>query len=66
MNGCNSSVEELQSTLIECPVCLRKLYEVIKFDCVERYIKLKDICKLFGGYFEENYKWYENRISSLN
>ena len=66
MNGCNSSVEELQSTLIECPVCLRKLYEVIKFDCVERYSKLKDICKLFGGYFEENYKWYENRISSLN
>ncbi len=66
MNGSSSLKEQMERPLIECPVCLRKLYEVIKFDCVERYSKLKDICKLFGGYFEENYKWYENRILSLN
>ena len=66
MNGSNNLEEQLKRPLIECPVCLRKLYEVIKFDCKERYIKLKDICKLFGGYFDDNYKWYENRILSLD
>ena len=66
MNGSNSLEEQLKRPLIECPVCLRKLYEVIKFDCKERYIKLKEISKLFGGYFEDNYNWYDKRISSLN
>ena len=66
MNGSNSLEEQLRRPLIECPVCLRKLYEVIGFDCKERYKKLKDICKLFGGYFEDNYNWYENRILSIN
>ena len=66
MNGSNSLEEQIKRPLNECPVCLRKLYEVIGFDCKERYNKLKDVCKLFGGYFENDYNWYEKRILSLN
>lgn len=66
MNGSNSLKESLKRNLIECPVCLRKLYEVIKFDCLERYNKLKEISKLFGGYFEDNVKWYGDRILSIS
>ena len=66
MNGSNSLKESLKRPLIECPVCLRKLHEVIGFDCKERYNKIKEVSKLFGGYFIDNYSWCENRILSLN
>ena len=66
MNGSNSLEEQIKRPLIECPVCLRKLYEVIRFEPIERYKKMRDICKSFGGYFEDTFNWYNNRILSLN
>ena len=66
MNGSNSLEESLKRPLIECPVCLRKLHEVIGFDCKERYNKIKEVSKLFGGYFIDVYNWCEDRILSLN
>ena len=66
MNGSNSLEESLKRPLIECPVCLRKLHEVIGFDCKERYNKIKEVSKLFGGYFIDIYNWCEDRILSLN
>ena len=66
LNGSNSSEEQIKRPLIECPICLRKLYEVIGFDCVERYKKMRDVCKSFGGYFEDTFNWYNNRLLSLN
>ena len=66
MNGSNSLKEQIKRPLIECPVCLRKLHEVIGFDCKERYNKIKEVSKLFGGYFIDIYNWCEDRILSLN
>ena len=66
MNGSNSLEEQAKRPLIECPVCLRKLQYSIRFDPLERYKKLLDASKKFGGYFDYVSKWYENRINSLN
>ena len=65
LNGSNNLDEQAKRPLIECPVCLRKLQYSIGFEPLERYKKLMNICKSFGGYFENVYKWYEKRINSL-
>ena len=66
MNGYNSLEEAEKQTLYECPVCLRKLQYSIGFDPLERYKKLLEVTKKFGGYFEKACKWYEKRINSIN
>ena len=65
MNGSNNLEEQLKRPIIECPVCLRKLQYSIGFEPIERYKKLMNICKMFGGYFDYASKWYENRINSI-
>ena len=66
MNGYNSLEEADKKKLYECPLCLRKLQNSIGFDPLERYKKLMEITKKFGGYFENACKWYEKRINSIN
>ena len=66
MNGYNSLEEAEKQTLYECPVCLRKLQYSIGFEPLERYKKLLEVTKKFGGYFEKACKWYEKRINSIN
>ena len=51
MNGSNNLEEQAKRPLIECPVCFRKLQYSIGFDPLERYNKLMNISKMFGGYF---------------
>jgi archaemetzincin len=65
MNGSNNLEEQAKRPLIECPVCLRKLQHSIGFDALERYNKLMNMSKKFGGYFDYVSKWYENRINSI-
>ena len=65
MNGCNNMEETKKQTLYECPVCLRKLQYSIGFDALERYKKMLDVTKMFGGHFDSASKWYENRINSI-
>lgn len=66
MNGCNNLEEAKKQTLYECPVCLRKLQYSIGFDPLERYKKLFEVTKKFGGNFENACEWYEKRINSIN
>ena len=65
MNGCNNLEEAKKQPLYECPVCLRKLQYSIGFDPLERYEKILNVTKMFGGYFDSASKWYENRIKSI-
>lgn len=65
MNGSNNNEEQARRPLIECPVCLRKLQYSIGFEPIERYRKLMNVSKMFGGYFDNVSKWYENRLNSL-
>ena len=66
MNGYNSLEEVEKQTLYECPVCLRKLQYSIGFEPLERYKKLMEVSKKFGGHFENACKWYEKRINTIN
>ena len=64
MNG--TSVSEFDNKQIElCPICLRKLQYSIGFEPLERYKKMKNITKKFGGCFDAASKWYDNRINSI-
>ena len=65
MNGCNSMEESKKQPLYECPICLRKLQYSIGFEPLERYKKMENITKKFGGCFDAASKWYENRINSI-
>lgn len=65
MNGSNNNEEQARRPLIESPVCLRKLQYTIGFEPIERYKKLMNASKIFGGYFDNVSKWYENRLNSL-
>ena len=44
MNGSNHLEENESKPFDLCPVCLKKLHYVLKFDIVERYKALKDAC----------------------
>jgi len=66
MNGCNNLEEAKKQPLYECPVCLRKLQYSIGFEPLERYKKLKEVTKMFGGHFDTAWKWYESRIKSIS
>ena len=57
--------ESKKQPLYECPICLRKLQYSIGFEPLERYKKMKNITKKFGGCFDAASKWYENRINSI-
>lgn len=65
MNGCNNMEEAKKQPLYECPICLRKLHYSIGFDLLERYKKMLNVTKIFGGYFDSASKWYEKRINSI-
>ena len=65
MNGCNNMDEAKKQPLYECPICLRKLQYSIGFDVLERYKKMLNVTKMFGGNFNSASKWYENRIKSI-
>ena len=65
MNGCNNMKEAKKQPLYECPICLRKLQYSIRFDILERYKKMLNVTKMFGGNFNSASKWYENRIKSI-
>ena len=44
MNESNSITQAAQQPLFLCPICLRKLHKVIKFDLKERYLHLAHQC----------------------
>ena len=44
MNESNSIVQAAQQPLFLCPICLRKLHKVIKFDLKDRYLHLAHQC----------------------
>jgi len=60
MNGSNNLEENDRKPIFMCPVCIRKLQYNIKFEMVDRYHALADICSEFQGKFNEAAKWYKN------
>ena len=60
MNGSNNLEENDRKPIFMCPVCIRKLQHNIKFEMVDRYRALADICYEFGGKFESAGKWYRH------
>jgi archaemetzincin len=63
MNGANSQEESDRTTLLLCPICLRKLNLVLKCDLLERYKNLLSFFKKYG--LEEQEKLIQNIIDEI-
>ena len=66
MNGSNHIRETDLKPLFLCPVCLRKLWLCLRFDCVQRYLRLAEKCEAIGGYFESFATWYKERAQAID
>ena len=65
MNGFNCIEEAMKRIMDLCPICLRKLQSVLKFDNIKRYEGLKSILSELPNTFNEDLKWYIKRILYL-
>jgi archaemetzincin len=63
MNGSNHLAESDARPLHLCPVDLRKLYESVGFDILERYSRLLEFNREVG--FEDEVRWLKGRITFL-
>ncbi|MFP4347653.1 MAG: archaemetzincin [Thermodesulfobacteriota bacterium] len=63
MNGSNHLKESDARPLRLCPVCLRKLYDSIGFDMVERYRRLQGFYEKVG--FSPEAAWIRNRAAFI-
>ncbi len=67
MNGINCESEMDGQLLYLCPVCLKKMYLLFgqqHYDIIKIYQGLLELSKKVG--FEEEAKWYENRLRIIN
>jgi hypothetical protein len=64
MNGSNHLAESDMRSLHLCPVVdLRKLYESVGFDVLERYRRLLEFSQDVG--FEDEARWLKGRIAFI-
>ena len=61
MNGSNHLQEADKRPSFLCPVCLNKLYYVMKFDIEERYRKMAEFWRSHG--LMEEVGWLERRLT---
>ncbi|CAH1786939.1 unnamed protein product [Owenia fusiformis] len=70
MNESTSMVQALRQPIFLCPVCLRKLHKVCKFDIKTRYKKLLDIFQAVNAqypheYLENAVHWLEDMLVEI-
>ena len=53
MNESSTINEAVTQPLFLCPVCLRKLHKVLKFDVCRRYVLLREECSKLLQFIEE-------------
>lgn len=63
MNGSNHLAESDSRPSFLCPICLRKLQHVCKFDIIQRYKDMKDFWAEQG--LRTHTDWLERRLSKL-
>ena len=63
MNGSGNLEEDFNQPIFLCPVCLKKMFLLTKFDIPKRYEVLKDRFQEFGMVNEV--KWVSNRMEML-
>ena len=63
MNGSNHLAESDARPLHLCPVDLRRLYESVGFDVLERYRQLLEFSQDVG--FEDEARWLKGRIAFI-
>ena len=64
MNGSNHLGESDARPLHLCPVDLRKLYDSVGFDVVDRYRKLREVCERLG--FSDEAEWLHARLARID
>jgi predicted Zn-dependent protease len=66
MNGAYEATEEDRKPMILCPICLRKLQLVLKFDIVDRYSRMKEYLDNHENqYTSETSIWLGNRLENI-
>ncbi|XP_053408062.1 archaemetzincin-2-like [Mercenaria mercenaria] len=63
MNGSNHLEESDSRPSFLCPICLRKLHHVCKFDIIQRYKDMKDFWSEQG--LKSQADWLERRLNKL-
>lgn len=63
MNGSNHLAEDDRTPLHLCPVCLRKLFDAVRFDVEKRYEDLARFYRKYGLYAE--YRWVKKRLAFI-
>jgi archaemetzincin len=63
MNGSNHLDESDSRPMFLCPVCLRKLHHSVRFDVLQRYLRLQDFYRDEG--FDEQAQWLNRRFEHL-
>jgi archaemetzincin len=64
MNGTNHEKEMDRQPLYACPVCLHKLYSILRFNVHKTYAKLANLCKNNG--LEEEHMWYRKSLECID
>ncbi|XP_062611320.1 archaemetzincin-2-like [Saccostrea cucullata] len=64
MNGSNHLEEADKRPTFLCPLCLNKLYSIMKFDVEERYKKMLEFWKTHG--LPEEVEWLEQRLAIVS
>jgi len=65
MQGSNHIEEAGTKPFFLCPMCLRKLHSVLKFNPTQRYKNLADVCTTLGGKFVNLTDWYRERAETI-
>lgn len=60
MNGSNHALENTRKLMHFCPVCLKKIHSVLKFDIPQRYANLAELCSR-SEVFERDRLWFLSR-----
>ena len=71
MNGSNHALENTRKLMHLCPVCLKKIHSVLKFDIGQRYANLAELCNR-SEVFHRDRQWFlgqlefENKTANIN
>jgi archaemetzincin len=63
MNGSNHLAESDARPMHLCPIDLRKLQDAVAFDIIERYRRLRDVCRELA--FDDEAHWLDGRLAEL-
>jgi archaemetzincin len=66
MNGSNHRIETDNRPIHLCPVCLKKMYAFKKFELIERYDQLENLCRKWDLECAETFRLFKKHLEEIN